>query len=203
MEFTENQQEMTVAERKKALKKQLRPYLNRLIIVLLVSFALAAGFNELAFAFQREAFDRSPEIISIEIPRGTAEKVEKGETPPEIPADLTFVVGDTLEVVNKDTVAHQLGPLFIPAGTAARMVMEDSNRLSLRCSFRTNEYLGVDVKQATTFGIRFTGLMLAAPTTAAIFFLYSLVIFPIKPANGSQIMNVIKDNSTEGDMNEN
>jgi hypothetical protein len=193
MDMFNQDSEISVAERKEALKKQLRPYGIRLLIVLVISFALAAGFNELAFAFQREAFDRAPDKITIEIPRGTAERVERGETPPEIPADLTFVVGDTLEVVNKDTVSHQLGPLFIPAGTAARLLMENPDKLTYRCSFRTNEYLGVDVKQSTTLGIRLTGLMLAAPTTAAIFFLYSLVMFPIKSQKENSSADKIRD----------
>lgn len=171
---------MSVKERKEALKKQFRPYLKRFWIVLAISLVLAVGFNELAFAFQKEAFDRSPETITIEIPSGTAERVAQGETPPDIPADLTFILGDTLEVVNKDVEAHQLGPLFIPAGSAARLVMENADRLVLTCSFRSNDYLGIEVKQATTMGIRFTGLILAGPTTAALFFLYSLIIFPLE-----------------------
>jgi len=170
---------MSASERKEALKKQLRPYLKRFWIVLAISLVLSVGFNELAFAFQKEAFDRSPETITIEIPSGTAERVAQGETPPEIPADLTFILGDTLEVVNKDVEPHQLGPLFIPAGSAARLVMENADRLVFTCSFRSNEYLGIEVKQATTLGIRFTGLLLAGPTTAALFFLYSLIIFPL------------------------
>ena len=181
MTESNDSKELTPAERKAAFKRTIRPYLFRLLIVIAISGVLAIAFNEIAFAFTREAFDRSAETIILEIPEGTAERVANGETPPEIPVDLTFVVGDTLEVVNKDSESHQLGPLFIPADTVARLTLDEPNRLSYTCSFRANQYLGIEVRQATTLGIRFTGLMLAAPTTTALFFLYSLVIFPIKP----------------------
>jgi hypothetical protein len=172
---------MTPAQRKVALKSWMKPYLIRLGIVLVVSIFLSVAFNELAFYFQKEAFDRQPEMITIVIPSDTAARVAQGETPPEIPGDLSFVVGDTLEVVNKDSISHQLGPLFIPAKSVARLVMENANQYTYACSFRSNEYLGITVRQPTTIGIRFTGLMLAAPTTAVLFFLYSLVLWPVKP----------------------
>jgi hypothetical protein len=172
--------QMSPAERKRALKKALRPYLIRLSIVSVIAVILAFGFNELTFYFQKEAFDRQPETITVVIPAGTAKRVENGETPPEIPSDLTFVFGDTLEVVNKDQVPHQLGPVFIPAGSAARIQMDNIDQYSYTCSFRSNNYLGIEVKQSTTLNIRFTGLMLVAPTTAVLLFLYSLVVVPIK-----------------------
>ena len=34
---------------------------------------------------------------------------------------MSFVVGDTLVVKNEDSVEHQLGPLWIPAGSSASM----------------------------------------------------------------------------------
>ncbi len=198
-QYSESGSDMSASERKEAFKKKARPYLIRFWIVLAISVVFALGFNELAYAFQKEAFDRPAETITINIPRGTAEKVSRGETPPEIPADLTFILGDTLEVVNKDVEPHQLGPLFIPAGTAARLVMENADRLVYTCSFRSNDFLGIEVKQATTFGIRFTGLLLAAPTTAALFYLYSLVLLPVNKTGKKEKTTVAEVLGDDGD----
>jgi hypothetical protein len=175
-----DQSDWTPEQRKKYFKQALQPYLVRFAVVVIISIVLAVAFNELAFAFQREAFDRPAEIIVLEIPEGTMEKVSRGEAPPGIPSDLTFVAGDTLEVVNKDSAAHQLGPLFIPADSVARITFDEPSDVSYACSFRTNQYLGVEVRQATNLNTRLTGLFLAAPTTAALFFLYSLILFPVK-----------------------
>jgi hypothetical protein len=180
MDERDNTFELTPEQRKAQFKKTLRPYLIRFGIVLLISIVLTIVFNELAFLFQREAFDRPPETIVLDIPEGTMSKVALGETPPGIPADLTFVVGDTLEVVNKDSEPHRLGPLFIPADSVARMTFETPTEISYSCSFRPNDYLGIEVRQATNINTRVVGLFLAAPTTATLFFLYSLLVFPVK-----------------------
>jgi hypothetical protein len=181
MEEKNNSIELSPEQRKAQFKRLLRPYLFRFGIVLGISILLTIAFNELAFSFQREAFDRPPETIVLEIPEGTMKDVALGEAPPGIPSDLTFVVGDTLEVVNKDSESHRLGPLFIPADSVARMTFEEPTEVSYSCSFRPNNYLGIEVRQTTNMNTRILGLFLAAPTTATLFFLYSLIIFPVKP----------------------
>jgi hypothetical protein len=180
MDETNNSFELTPEQRKAQFKKTLRPYLFRFGIVLLISIFLTLVFNELAFLFQKEAFDRPPETIVLNIPEGTMDQVALGEAPPGIPSDLTFVVGDTLEVVNKDSASHRLGPLFIPADSVARITFETPTEISYACSFRPNNYLGIEVRQATNTNTRVVGLFLAAPTTATLFFLYSLLVFPVK-----------------------
>jgi hypothetical protein len=93
---------------------------------------------------------------------------------------MVFVIGDVLEVKNEDATSHQLGPLWVPSGATSRLVMEQASSFVYSCSFQTSRYLGIDVRQPTTIGTRVAGLALVVPTTAVLFFLYSLLMFPIK-----------------------
>ena len=107
--------------------------------------------SEVAFYFLKENTDREPEQIELVIPAGTADKVAAGEPIPSIPYEMTFVLGDTLIVNNEDTVDHQLGPLWIPPRSKASLVLDAAERYAYSCSFQTSRYLGLNVKQATTW----------------------------------------------------
>jgi hypothetical protein len=100
-------------------------------------------------------------------------------------------------VKNEDDVDHQLGELWIPAKTSASLLMEVPERLAYSCSFQPSQYLGLVVKQPTTWMTRLIAIGLAVPATTAILFLYSLVIRPIEvevkgssfPGSESQQLN--------------
>jgi hypothetical protein len=164
----------------------VRPYLLRLGIVLVVSFVLTAIFNEAVYRLQKDPYDRPPQTIQLVIPAGTAERVAQGQSIPSLPEEMVFVIGDQLEVKNEDAVAHQLGPLWAPPGTSASLVMQKSQKSGYTCSFQTTQVMGIDVRTPTTFSTRLTALLLAGPTTAALLFLYSFLLFPLggrrKPA---------------------
>lgn len=160
-------------------KKKSRPYLKRLVIVLLISSAFVLAFNEITYYFSKDSNDRAPEAVEIVIPAGTAQKVAQGEPVIAIPDDLTFVVGDVLEVVNQDTSDHQLGPLVIPAGRTASLALDIPEKQSYSCSFQSTQYLSLDVRAATTIGDRIIAFTLGVPTLAALLFLYSLAAMPI------------------------
>ncbi len=161
-------------------KNTVRPYINRLIIVFLISVVLVTIFNEGAYMLQKEKYDRAPQTINLTIPAGTAARVEAGEDVPTIPQEMVFVLGDTLQVTNNDEVSHQLGPVWVPAGGTASLVMKQAEKFAYSCSFATSRYLGLDVRQPTTLSTRLTALGLAAPTMTALFFIYSVLIFPVK-----------------------
>jgi hypothetical protein len=158
----------------------LRPYLVRLAITVAISVLFVAAFNEIVYLFQKESYDRAPTTIELVIPSGTAQRVEAGESVPSIPDEMVFVVGDTLQVRNEDSVPHQLGPIWVPANSTGKLLMEQVEQISLSCSFRATRYLGVDVRQPTTIATRLTAMALAAPTMAALLFIYGLLIFPIR-----------------------
>lgn len=159
---------------------KFRPYLKRLALIFAVCFVLVIAFNEITYLFQKDSGERTPEIVQVIIPAGTAGRVAAGEPVPAIPAGLTFVAGDVLEVINQDQTDHQLGPLWVPAGTTASLAMEIPQNLSVACTFQTNQFMDIEVRPVTTLGDRIKALALAVPTTTALVFLYSLAARPIE-----------------------
>jgi len=163
------------------MKPDYSPYFMRLAVVALISIAVAFLINEGAYLLQRDKIDRAPQTIQLVIPAGTAERVAQGQPAPGIPDKMTFIVGDELEVKNEDVQPHQLGPIWVPAGSTGSLVLKEANRFSFSCSFTPDQYLGLDVRQATGFATRLTGLMISAPTLAVFLFIYSLLVVPVKP----------------------
>jgi hypothetical protein len=162
--------------------KKLRPYLVRLAIVLGISLVFALIFNEVSYLLLKDDGDRAPETIQLVIPEGTAQDIESGEQTLEIPVEMTFVIGDVLEVVNQDEVPHQLGPVWVPPGAMGSLVMEQAGKFAYSCSFQSTQYLGLDVRPPTTISTRVTALALTVPTLASLIYIYSLLIVPVKPA---------------------
>jgi hypothetical protein len=166
--------------------KSIQLYLIRAAIVLAIATVATFAFNEIIYLIQKEDTDRAPKTIQLVIPQGTAEKIAKGEAVTGIPDEMVFVVGDVLEVVNEDSAPHELGPIWVPPNSTGSLVMERADKLAYTCSFREDKYLGLDVRNPTTWATRLTGLVLTAPTLAALMFVYSLALWPIggkKPAS--------------------
>jgi hypothetical protein len=145
---------------------------------MLVGLLLGAAINEISFLFLRETA-RLPKVVELVIPDGTAEKVAKGETPPTIPDSMTFVVGDTLLVRNDDRSAHELGPLWIPAGTSASLTLDAVQSYAYDCSFQPGQYFGLDVHEALTIGTRLYGILFTGLPLGGMFALYALIM-PVK-----------------------
>src|SRR5512140_751575 len=95
--------------------------IKRIVISMLIGLAMGAIISELSFYLLNDGQTRPPKLVQLDIPAGTATRVARGEADATLPASMTFVVGDTLLVRNHDSAAHQLGPLFIPAGSSATM----------------------------------------------------------------------------------
>lgn len=162
-------------------KTDFRPYLIRLFVVFLISLAVVVAISEGAHFLQNDQNDRAPKTVQLVIPSGTADRIAAGESAPGIPQDMVFVLGDVLEVKNEDKVPHQLGPVWVPPGATGSLVLENANKYSFTCSFVPSHYLGLDVRQGTTLAVRMTAILFATPTTMALFFIYSLLVFPVKP----------------------
>lgn len=163
------------------MKPEYVPYLKRLLVVIGLALVLVLTVNEVFFLLQKDKNDRAPQTLQLVIPEGTAELILKGQAPPSIPEEMVFVVGDVLEVVNEDSVDHQLGPIWVPPGATGSLQLEDANKYAYSCSFAPSRYLGIDVREATTVGTRLVALLFATPPMAIFLFLYSLLVFPIKP----------------------
>lgn len=162
--------------------QRYRPYIVRLMITSVIALVFVAVINEVFYLLQREPHNRAPQTIQIVVPAGTAERLAAGESPLTLPNEMIFVVGDTLEVVNEDSVSHELGPIWVPAGSTGKLVLEEANKYAYSCSFAPGNYLGLDVRLPTTLGTRLTALALAGPTMAVFLFIYGLLAFPIKDA---------------------
>lgn len=54
-----------------------------------------------------------PQLVLIEVPVGTAERMAAGEDLELMPADLELAVGDTLEIRNHDVTDHEVGPYLV------------------------------------------------------------------------------------------
>ena len=163
-------------------KSEIRLYINRFLLILGLSIAAVWLVSELGILLQQdENTARAPMMVEFVIPAGTAAKVEAGEEAPSIPDDLTFVLGDVLVVRNDDAVAHIFGPLLVPPGTSASMPLNEADHFSFACSFTPSRFIGLNVKSPTTLTTRFLGIAFAAPPTAVMIYVYSLIVFPFKP----------------------
>ena len=153
-------------------------------ILLSLGFGLLIGVtvSEVPFLFLRETA-RPPREIVLTIPSGTSEQVARGEQPPSIPENMTFVVGDRLVVTNEDVVDHKLWPLWIPANSSAQLSLDQEENLAYECSFQPGKYFGLDVREPLTPRTRIFGIIYVALPMAILFALYSLVITPKKKEN--------------------
>lgn len=156
--------------------------IKRIIYSLLIGLVLGVAITEVPFLFLRESA-RPPKVITLLIPRGTAEQVARGEKPPTIPEDMLFVVGDTLIVKNEDSANHKLGPLWIPSNSSAQLSLNQVESLAYECSFQPGKYFGLDVHEPLTTGTRVYGILYAGLPLGVLLALYSLVIPPRKKEN--------------------
>ena len=159
--------------------KVIHLMMKRIVISMLIGIGLGLVISELAFVFLHETV-RAPQDVILTIPAGTAEEVARGEQPPSIPKDMIFVVGDALVIVNKDSVDHKLGQLWIPANSSARLALNEQQNIAFECSFQPNNYFGLDVREALTFGTRVYGIFYAGIPIGLLIFVYSFVIPPKK-----------------------
>ena len=155
----------------------------RILYSMLAGLLFGLVFSEATFLFLGQTA-REPKTIQVSIPEGTAELVSRGEQPPSIPKDMTFVVGDTLEVVNQDNVDHQIGPLWIPPGTSASLVLGKPESLAYECSFQAGNYIGLDVREPLTLFTRIYGIFFAGIPMGLLLSIY-VVILPSKKKNVS------------------
>jgi hypothetical protein len=170
------------------MNANLKKYTSRFMIVFIIALVLVFAINEGAYRLIRDEADRAPQIVELVIPAGTAERIAKGEETPSIPDEMVFVVGDTLLITNQDDRDHQLGPVWVPPGSRASLVLDEVNNFAYSCSFQPSRYLGLDVRTGTTIGSRVTALMLAGPPTAMFLFIYSLLLFPLDKQESSASM---------------
>jgi hypothetical protein len=160
----------------------------KITIAMLVGLLSGLALNEIAFVLLHET-SRAPKVVEIVIPDGTAAQVARGEAPPTIPDSMFFVVGDTLLVKNNDSVNHELGPLWIPAGTSASLPLDDAQSYAFSCSFQPRQTFGLNVQEALTTTTRLYGLLLSGVPAGMLLALYTLVM-PAKKKESAREKNI-------------
>jgi hypothetical protein len=156
--------------------------IKRLLLSLVLGLAIGVLVSEAPFLFLQETA-RAPREIVLTIPAGTADQVARGEQPPSIPENMTFVVGDRFIVRNEDAVDHKLGPLWIPANSSAQLALNQEESLAYECSFQPGNYFGLDVREPLTLGTRLYGIFFVALPMAIMIALYSFMVSPPKKEN--------------------
>lgn len=154
-------------------------FLRRLFGLLLVSLLLVLAMSEGFYFFIRNDSERAPQTFEITIPAGTAAKITAGESGPEIP-NTVFVVGDTLTVHNLDNTSHELGPIWLPPGTSGSLALGEANDFIFNCSFQSTQFLGLTVRDATTWTSRLSALWYGTPPIWMFLLVYSFVLYPLK-----------------------
>jgi hypothetical protein len=152
----------------------------RVALSMLVGVVFGFVLSEVGFHFQKNVETRPPQQVELLIPAGTAERVAQGQSTPSLPAEMKFVVGDTLVVRNEDLTTHQLGPLVVPPGSSASLVLDQEQNYAFQCSFQPTKYLGLDVQEPLTITTRLTGVLFGGLPMGALLAVYSLVAWPIK-----------------------
>jgi hypothetical protein len=151
----------------------------RMLLLVFIGILAAVVISEISYRLQGDNSLRAPKTTVLVIPPGTAEKVALGQT--VIPAGQTFVLGDTLQVKNEDSVTQTLGPLVIPPGATASMRLDQTGNLSYTCSFQPTKYYGIVVQQPLTFGMRLEAALMIGLPLGVLLGVYSLVVRPLKP----------------------
>ena len=160
--------------------------MNRSIILRRIAWSMLAGLlmgvvvSEVSFYLLNNGQMRAPKLVQLDIPAGTASRVAVGQTDPSLPPSMTFVVGDTLMVRNHDSVAHQLGPLLIPAGSSSSMNLATEQGYSLLCSFEPSKYLELTVLPPLTIGTRIVGVLETGLNVGFLIAVYAVFAMPTR-----------------------
>ena len=146
---------------------------------MLAGILIAAAMTEFTFRFLQTDSDRAPKEIELVIPAGTADRLAQGRESTGLAETMTFVVGDTLVVRNQDSTSHQLGPLWVPAGSSASLSFDTPQSYAYQCSFLAGKYMGLDVNPPVTLSTRILGIFSAGVPLGLLLALY--IVFAVRP----------------------
>jgi len=155
----------------------------RLVLSLGIAFLFGLIVSEISFNALTKNTERESQIFEILIPPNTAQRVEMGYPIPSIPEEMIFFEGDKIIVTNDDTVSHQLGPIWVPAGSSGTLTLDSPKSYSLACTFQPSKVMGLEVRPRLTNNIRFQGILAIGLPSGILIWLFSIVIFPIDSQN--------------------
>lgn len=159
----------------------VRSAVRRMWISLAISLVFAFVVSEVSYQLVKDSGERPPRNVEILIPAGTAQRIAAGGAGPVLP-EMRFVEGDTITVRNLDSVAHQLGPLFVPPGTASVLNLDRPSQYTMECSFQETRSIGIDVLPRAKTSDRVFGIISIGLPTWILLWLYTLIVKPL-PGN--------------------
>ncbi len=86
-----------------------------------------------------------PVTYTIDIPPGTADRLAAGEDVEIFPADLNFKLRDVLIIVNRDSVAHDIGPYEVDPGERFERTFGDVAVISGYCSLHSSGSIRISI----------------------------------------------------------
>ncbi len=111
------------------------------VAVLALLLVAAAGLTALAV---RSVL--APEELRVEVPVGTAERLAAGDAVELLPRTLEVQVGDRLEIVNHDTVTHEVGPYVVAPGQTLRQTFTTAGVLEGACTLHPSGAIRIIVR---------------------------------------------------------
>ena len=86
------------------------------------------------------------EELRVEVAAGTAERLAAGEAVELLPRNLEVQVGDRLEIVNHDTVTHEVGPYVVAPGQTLRQTFTTPGVLEGACTLHPSGAIRIVVR---------------------------------------------------------
>lgn len=139
-------------------------------------FALLLSEGTFAYLGNKESVSREPQRVDLVVPYGTASQVAAGVYNRSLPSDLVLIEGDILVVKNEDVVDHQLGPIWVPAGTSGVLELTSARKYAYECSFQPTKIQGIDVRPRIDTRTRVEGILAIALPTGMMLAVYSYLL---------------------------
>lgn len=74
------------------------------------------------------------ETVEVDVPPGTAARIDAGEEIALLPRELVVEVGDELVVRNRDDAVHEVGPYIVGPGETIRQQFTDPGQIEGLCT---------------------------------------------------------------------
>lgn len=110
------------------------------VLLAVVGYVVAGGST----GSSSESAD-APSSYGVVIPSGTGKRIASGFHLYLIPENLQMHVGDTLVVVNEDTMVHEVGPFFVRPGETMRHTFVEPGKYIGACTFHPAGEVSIEV----------------------------------------------------------
>jgi hypothetical protein len=173
-----------------------------LLFVASILAALLFGWvvSEVSYQLTREAVRDKPQTITLVIPPGTSQRVAAGQKTLSLPENLDLVQGDVLLVKNEDSVSHQLGPIWVPAGRSSSLNLDQASDYTMECSFRPSRSIDLTVRPTPTIQTRLMGIVSVGLPSGVLLWLYGVVALSDQKVRSPWLLKLMGRPANTGDV---